>query len=70
MSRTFVGFGFGAIQAGLFLPEVQNSENFDRVVVSEIDPVLVAALRESRGEYFYQHCREVIGSGMIQVTGS
>jgi len=53
VSRTFVGFGFGAIQTGLFLPEVQNSENFDRVVVSEIDPVLVAALRESRGEYFY-----------------
>ena len=52
MSRTFVGFGFGAIQAGLFLPEVQNSENFDRVVVSEINASLVGAVRASAGEYF------------------
>ena len=52
MSRTFVGFGFGAIQAGLFLPEVQNSENFDRVVVSEINASLVGAVRACAGEYF------------------
>jgi len=51
VSRTFVGFGFGAIQAGLFLPEVQNSENFDRVVVSEIDTSLVNAVRASEGQY-------------------
>ncbi len=68
MRRTFVGFGFGAIQAGLFLPEVQKSGNFDRIVVSEIDPVLVDAIRNSGGKYFYN-----IAAGKqvkaVQVTG-
>ena len=36
MSRTFVGFGFGAIQAGLFLAEAHLSNNFDRLVVADI----------------------------------
>ena len=30
--RTFVGFGFGAIQAGLFLYEAQQSGAFTRLV--------------------------------------
>jgi len=51
MDRTFVGFGFGAIQGGLFLPEAFGSGNFSRLVVSEIDPEIVAALRSANGCY-------------------
>ena len=51
MPRTFVGFGFGAIQGGLFLPEAFRSGNFDRLVVSEIDQELVEQLRTSGGGY-------------------
>ena len=43
--RTFVGFGFGAIQAGLFLAEAYLSRNFDRLVVAEVLPEVVAAVR-------------------------
>ncbi len=42
---TFVGFGFGPIQAGLFLAEAHLSGNFDRLVVAEIVPEVVAAVR-------------------------
>ena len=51
MDRTFVGFGFGAIQGGLFLPEAHGSGNFSRLVVSEIDAEIVAALRRAEGAY-------------------
>ena len=51
MERTFVGFGFGAIQGGLFLPEAHRSGNFSRLVVSEIDAEAVAALRAANGAY-------------------
>lgn len=47
MPRTFVGFGFGAIQAGLFLAEAHLSHNFDRLVVAEVLPDLVEAVRSS-----------------------
>ena len=45
MTRTFVGFGFGAIQAGLFLAEAYLSRNFDRLVVAEVLPEVVSAVR-------------------------
>jgi mannitol-1-phosphate 5-dehydrogenase len=51
MDKTFVGFGFGAIQGGLFLPEAFRSGNFSRLVVSEIDAESVTALRASDGSY-------------------
>ena len=51
MDKTFVGFGFGAIQGGLFLPEAHRSGNFSRLVVSEIDAETVAALRAAHGAY-------------------
>ena len=35
MKKSFVGFGFGAIQAGLFLYEAHASGQFDRFVVAE-----------------------------------
>ena len=50
-SRTFVGFGFGAIQGGLFLYEAFRSGNFRRLVVAEVLPEVVAALRKSGGRY-------------------
>ena len=52
MSKTFVGFGFGAIQGGLFLPEAFRSGNFSRLVVSEIEPDSVSQIRQAGGSYF------------------
>lgn len=49
--RTFVGFGFGAIQAGLFLYEAFRSGNFRRLVVAEVLPNVVAAVRKAEGCY-------------------
>jgi len=49
--RTFVGFGFGAIQAGLFLYEAHRTGAFNRLVVAEVNAELVAALRAAGG-YF------------------
>ena len=47
--RTFVGFGFGAIQAGLFLHEAHRAGRFRRLVVAEVVPEVVAAVRRSGG---------------------
>jgi len=49
MLRTFVGFGFGAIQAGLFGAEAHLSHNFDRLVVAEVLPDVVEAVRAAGG---------------------
>ncbi len=49
--RTFVGFGFGAIQGGLFLYEAFRSGNFSRLVVAEVMPDTVKALRDAGGSY-------------------
>ena len=49
--RTYVGFGFGAIQAGLFLYEAFLSGNFDRLVVAEVVPESVRNLRQAGGYY-------------------
>jgi len=50
-ARTFVGFGFGAIQGGLFLYEAHRSGNFGRLVVAEVVPEVVEAVRRSGGCY-------------------
>ncbi len=50
-TRTYVGFGFGAIQAGLFLYEAYRSGNFDRLVVAEVLPGVVSGLRRAAGTY-------------------
>ncbi len=47
--RVFVGFGFGPIQAGLFLHEASRSGAFGRLVVAEIAPEAVAAVRAAGG---------------------
>ena len=49
--HTFVGFGFGPIQAGLFAKEAFQSGNFRRIVVAEIDQQLVDAVRSGKGSY-------------------
>jgi mannitol-1-phosphate 5-dehydrogenase len=50
-TRTYVGFGFGAIQAGLLLYEAFRSPNFRRLVVAEVAPEIVADLRRHQGRY-------------------
>lgn len=50
-SPTFVGFGFGAIQAGLFVYEAWRSGNFGRLVVAEVVPAMVEGLRRHHGRY-------------------
>jgi mannitol-1-phosphate/altronate dehydrogenase len=49
--RTFVGFGFGAIQAGLFVYEAWRTGNFGRMVVAEVVPALVDGVRRHGGRY-------------------
>jgi mannitol-1-phosphate 5-dehydrogenase len=46
------GFGFGAIQGGLFVKEAYSSAHFSRIVVSEIDAALVDAVKANRGCYY------------------
>lgn len=50
---TFVGFGFGAIQSGLFLPVAHESGSFNRLVVSEIDQETVSQIRKANGCYSF-----------------
>lgn len=50
-TRTYVGFGFGAIQAGLFLYEAFRSNAFRRLVVAEVIPEVVAEVRHTEGHY-------------------
>jgi mannitol-1-phosphate 5-dehydrogenase len=50
-TRTYVGFGFGAIQAGLYLYEAYCSGAFRRLVVAEVVPQVVSAIRAAGGHY-------------------
>lgn len=50
-TRTYVGFGFGAIQAGLFLHEAFGSGAFRRLVVAEVLPEVVTAVRRAGGRF-------------------
>jgi mannitol-1-phosphate 5-dehydrogenase len=47
--QTYVGIGLGAIQAGTFIYEAQRSGWFKRLVVAEILPEVVAAVRKAKG---------------------
>ncbi|MBI3986707.1 MAG: hypothetical protein HY343_07300 [Lentisphaerae bacterium] len=49
--KSFVGFGFGPIQGGLFLLEAFRSGNFNRFVVAEVVPDVVDAVRRSGGRF-------------------
>jgi mannitol-1-phosphate 5-dehydrogenase len=50
-NKTFFGFGFGAIQAGLFLYEAHLSKRFGKLVVAEVMPDVVEAIRSNKGYY-------------------
>jgi len=50
--HVLTGFGFGPIQAGLFVKEAFQSGNFSRIVVAEIDQKLVDAIRANNGSYY------------------
>ena len=56
--KTFVGFGFGPIQSGLFLFEAYMSKNFSRFVVSEVDDTLVGAVRANGQRYVVNVARK------------
>jgi len=45
----FTGFGFGPIQAGLFVNEACKSGNFSEITIAEIDQKLVDAVRNNKG---------------------
>ncbi len=45
MTHRMAGFGFGPVQAGLFAAEARQSGNFADITVAEVDPALVAAIR-------------------------
>lgn len=49
--RVFVGFGFGAIQSGLFLDEAFRAGCFTRLVVAEVVDDAVRAVRADHGTY-------------------
>jgi mannitol-1-phosphate 5-dehydrogenase len=51
-NHIFTGFGFGPIQAGLFVNEAYKSSNFSRIVISEVDQKLVDAIRANNGAYY------------------
>ncbi len=51
MDKIFTGFGFGPIQAGLFLSEAFKTGRFERMAVAEIDGALVDALKRANGTY-------------------
>ena len=50
-NRIFVGFGFGAIQGGLFLYEAFQSGNFRRLVAGEVVTDVVRAVRAASGNF-------------------
>jgi mannitol-1-phosphate 5-dehydrogenase len=62
--RTFVGFGFGPIQAGLFLYEAFRSDSFGRLMVAEVLPDMAHAVREARGRF----CLNIAHSDHIEVA--
>ena len=69
--RTFVGFGFGPIQAGLFLCEAFRSGSFGRLVVAEAASDLVEAVRRAGGRFAVNVAHsdriERVGIGRIEI---
>ncbi len=50
-SGVYVGFGFGPIQAGLFLLEAQRTGVFKHLTVAEIDAEIIELVRRNAGRY-------------------
>ena len=51
LENSFVGFGFGAIQSGLFLNEAYRADPTRMLFVAEVVPEIVASLRNSGGVF-------------------
>src|SRR5215831_19157295 len=49
--KSFVGFGFGPIQSGLFVFEAIRSGNFQNCIIAEIDSDVVQAVGSAGGFY-------------------
>ena len=62
--HTFTGFGFGPIQAGLFVKEAYESGNFARISVAEIDQELIDSVKDNGGSY----CINVAKADGIEVV--
>ena len=61
--KTYVGFGFGAIQSGLLVYEAFRTGNFKRLVVAEVVPQVVEAVRRNGGKYVLN---VATGSGVVR----
>ena len=68
LTKTFVGYGFGAIQGGLFLYEAFRSGQFRRLVVAEVVPEVVASVRRAQGR-FRVNIATRTGIAVQEVTG-
>ncbi len=70
-NRTFVGLGFGPIQAGLFLYEAFRPGAFGRLVVAEVQPDLVRSIRQAHGHFSvniaHRDYREVARIGPVEI---
>lgn len=64
--RSYAGFGFGAIQAGLFLYEAQRSGAFDHLSVAEVMPDIVQAVR-CNGNRFMLNIAHADGIEQVEV---
>ncbi|CAN5904390.1 hypothetical protein BH24DEI2_BH24DEI2_05110 [soil metagenome] len=64
--KTFVGFGFGAIQAGLYLYEAMRSGAFDRLVVVYRRPETIRRIRAADG-YFSLNIAHADGVEAVRV---
>lgn len=64
--NTFVGFGFGAIQAGLYLYEAMCSGAFDRLVVAYRRPETIQQIRAADG-YFSLNIAHADGVETVRV---
>ena len=64
--QTFVGFGFGAIQAGLYLYEAMRSGAFDRLVVAYRRPETIRQIRAADG-YFSLNIAHADGVESVRV---
>ena len=69
--HVFCGFGFGPIQAGLFVHEAGRGGRFGRIVVAEIDAELVEGIRANGGRFSVNVARadglDVIQPGPIEI---
>jgi mannitol-1-phosphate 5-dehydrogenase len=73
-TRRFVGFGFGAIQAGLFLYEAHQCGRYSRPIVVDVRADLVESLRSNAGHYCLNIARrdriDTVDVGPVEVADS